>query len=728
MKVLFLSLFLLCFNFAKAQFLNRENLTIAEEGNIYLNPFTGGLNSCQFSELDINLDGIKDLLVFDRTGNRILPFIKSLDGNQTNYIYNPIYIDNFPDLESWVIMADFNCDGKEDIFTYNQTYAKVFLNKSTNDSLIFEVAKEALSSDYGSITKTIYISSEDIPAIVDVDSDGDLDILTFQQSGGHIEYHKNQSLEFYGTCDSLIFELETNCWGNFFEGLNTYDFENCENEQSIFPLYHQRSSSHAGSSILAIDIDGDLDKDLVLGDVSFNNLNLLINGGTILEANMNSVNQDFPVGLNTDVSGETNSFPSSFYVDVNNDGNRDLIITPNIANNAENFESIKLYLNTNSDEEPLFEFTTNDFLQNTTIDFGSGAYPCVIDYNNDGLKDLLVGNFGYFSEGDQISQLALFKNIGSQNQPIFEIIDRDFSNISQIPLNTTLNIAASGLFPTVGDLDNDGDLDLIVGDSNGKLHFFKNNENENNEAYFNLESINFFDIDIGQSAAPFLFDINDDQLLDLIIGKVNGTLSIAINHGDLQTPIFDELIDNAGNVNVSNDLGTYGFSKPFLFSENGSIKMLVASESGYIYLYDNISNNYDGTYNLVNTKFQNIKDGIKSSIVYEDFDNDGKRDMFLGNESGGLVYFINNEISNGSFSQEYNPIKVSIFPNPNNGVFTIETSEETKIMIFNLIGEKLQSSFISQSTVFDFSYLQKGTYLIKTSTVNYSKTFKIIIN
>ena len=209
---------------------------------------------------------------------------------------------------------------------------------------------------------------------------------------------------------------------------------------------------------------------------------------------------------------------------------------------------------------------------------------------------------------------------------------------------------------------------------------------------------------------------------------MNGTLSIAINHGDLQTPIFDELIDNAGNVNVSNDLGTYGFSKPFLFSENGSIKMLVASESGYIYLYDNISNNYDGTYNLVNTKFQNIKDGIKSSIVYEDFDNDGKRDMFLGNESGGLVYFINNEISNGSFSQEYNPIKVSIFPNPNNGVFTIETSEETKIMIFNLIGEKLQSSFISQSTVFDFSYLQKGTYLIKTSTVNYSKTFKIIIN
>ena len=148
-----------------------------------------------------------------------------------------------------------------------------------------------------------------------------------------------------------------------------------------------------------------------------------------------------------------------YYVDINKDSKKDLIVSPNIANNSENFESIKLFTNTGVNNAPLFEFTQNNFLQDKTIDFGSGAYPCVMDYNNDGLKDLLVGNFGYFDSGDQLSQLALFKNIGTNEQPAFELIDRDFGGLSNIALNTTLNITVSGLTPTIGDLDNDGDDD-----------------------------------------------------------------------------------------------------------------------------------------------------------------------------------------------------------------------------------------------------------------------------
>jgi hypothetical protein len=39
-------------------------------------PWTGGMNSCQFCPIDINLDGKPDLLIFDQFGNRILPWIK----------------------------------------------------------------------------------------------------------------------------------------------------------------------------------------------------------------------------------------------------------------------------------------------------------------------------------------------------------------------------------------------------------------------------------------------------------------------------------------------------------------------------------------------------------------------------------------------------------------------------------------------------------------------------
>ena len=36
-----------------------------------------------------------------------------------------------------------------------------------------------------------------------------------------------------------------------------------------------------------------------------------------------------------------------------------------------------------------------------------------------------------------------------------------------------LNETVKGIFPTLADLDNDGDVDMIVGDSNGKIHYFK---------------------------------------------------------------------------------------------------------------------------------------------------------------------------------------------------------------------------------------------------------------
>lgn len=725
MRQIVLLLLLLSSQISFSQFLNRANISFSENGSIIENPLTGGLNSCQFSEIDINIDGVKDLFVFDRTGDRVLPFICKIEGEEVKYEYAPEYIKNFPEFDSWVLLVDYNCDNKADIFTYNQTFVRVYLNTSNNDSLSFKISKEAVISDYISIVSPIYISFVDIPSIVDIDNDGDLDILTFQQSGGNIEYHQNQSMELYGNCDSLTFELNTDCWGNFFEGLNSYDLNSC-NDESSAPYIESRSNAHVGSSSLTLDIDGDNDKDILLGDASFNNINLLTNGGTAQEADMTEANQDFPVGVGTDVTGEINSFPAMYYIDINKDSKRDLIVSPNIANNSENFESVKLFTNIGEDNAPLFEFTQNNFLQDKTIDLGSGAYPCVIDYNNDGLKDLLVGNFGYFDNGDQLSQLALFENIGTNEEAAFELVDRDFAGISEIALNITLNVPASGLIPTVGDLDGDGDNDLIVGDANGKIHYFKNTANSGGNAQFQLESVNYFNIDVGQFAAPFLFDLNQDDLLDLVIGKLNGTISVALNTGTSTNPIFDFLEDNIGNVNVSNDDGTYGYSNPFIYNNNGNIKMLVASESGYIYHYENI-NDLNESFTLTSTNFQNIKDGIKTSVVFEDFNGDNKRDLFLGNESGGLVYFENNDVSNGSSINSNNKVEFEFFPNPNNGLVFIKTTKETELQIFSLIGQKVYEEKLSDSQAIDISFLRNGTYFLKIIQNKNIRTEKLIV-
>ncbi|MEC7645912.1 MAG: VCBS repeat-containing protein, partial [Bacteroidota bacterium] len=373
--------------------LNRDTSLIFKENGIqFSSALSGGINSGQFSNIDLNLDGIMDIIVFDKSGNKLSPFIN----NNGNFIYAPEYRENFPIMHDWVLLTDYNCDGKNDIFTYSLGGMAVYLNTS-NTNLEFTQVTSSVLSDYGGpLPLNIYISGVDIPAISDIDYDGDLDILTFSILGGFIEYHKNLSMELYGTCDSLNFELEESCWGLFYEGLNSYVL-NCANCQcpQITPNNTNIKQKHAGSTILAIDIDNDNDKDLILGDISYNNLNLLINGGDNQNANMIAVDSIFPQNYNNTIGAEMHVYPASYYLDVTNDGINDLIVTTNSQNNSENFESCWLYENNGQNTLPDFNFIQTNFLQNNMIELGNGAFPSFYDYNNDGLQDLIIGNYGY---------------------------------------------------------------------------------------------------------------------------------------------------------------------------------------------------------------------------------------------------------------------------------------------------------------------------------------------
>ena len=143
-------------------------------------------SSSQLSNIDFNNDGINDVFVFERIGDRTLALIKNSNGSDLNYTYSKEYSSSFPKLEKWALLLDFNCDGKEDIFTYNDSYVRVYKNTSDDNSLSFEVETNALISDLGPIQSAIIISEVDIPSFVDVDFDGDIDVLTFKQSGGYV--------------------------------------------------------------------------------------------------------------------------------------------------------------------------------------------------------------------------------------------------------------------------------------------------------------------------------------------------------------------------------------------------------------------------------------------------------------------------------------------------------------------------------------------------------------
>lgn len=627
---------------------NRNLYTLSD--SLLANPWAGGMNSMQFGQVDINRDGIKDLVAFDRQGNRIMPFINAGIPEQIDYRYNAGYIECFPVLYDWAIFADYNNDGKSDIFTYSPGWAGMMVYKNISiDTLQFErVIYPYLSSLNSGGEVNIFVTYADYPAITDIDNDGDLDILTFWGLGSFVEMHKNLSMETYDNADSLIFEKTEECWGHFAESdeSNELFLDTCIHapmeENSIFDSRQER---HTGSTFLMVDLDADNDKDLLLGDVDYPSLFALFNGGTPEQAYITSYDTAYP---NVQQKIKIFSMPAAAYIDVNNNGKKDLIVSPFDPAPAisRNFSSVLLYLNQGENNKPDFHLITKSFLQNQMIDVGSGAMPVLYDWDNDGFTDLFIGNYGYYKGSwyDQYFTLHsqyrgtvfYLRNTGTWGYPSFTPVDMDFGSFLLDGDNLV------GVAPAFGDLNHDGSNEMLVGNSEGTLILVKFTGNDV------LKVKNYQSIDVGKFSTPQLFDLDKDGLLDLVIGEQDGNINYYHNNGTLTKPDFVFVTDSLGKVNVTDySLSYFGYSCPWFYCDNNNETVLVVgSEQGKLFYFRNIDGNLTGKFtesdqlgNLLGIDSMNTDRGMRTAPTMGDVCADFQPELLIGNFSGGVEFF-----------------------------------------------------------------------------------------
>ncbi|MCU0432606.1 MAG: T9SS type A sorting domain-containing protein [Bacteroidia bacterium] len=701
--------------------------TIQVVANNQLMPFAwaGGMNFCQFSEIDLDQDGTMDLFSFDRTGNKILTWVNNGTANQSDYSLAPEYVQRFPLLHDWVLLRDYNCDGKMDIFTYSVAGFSLYKNTSTLAAgLQFQMVEflvyTNLSPNSTNFYSNLYVSAVDIPAIRDVDGDGDLDVLTFGIAGTTVEWHRNYSMEDYGVCDSLHYKLEDLCWGKFDEnalnasialGTTCLPPPIAPSGQGNTPVLRTGNNTrHAGSCIECINTNNDSDLDLVIGDLTNPFMTYLRNAGTPTAAQMDLVDYVYPQSYSVNMP----LFPCGYHLDVDNDGIKDLIFSPNAPNTSENHTSIWLYKNTGANDSVVSTFVESNFLQKDMIDLGEGATPTLHDYDNDGDYDLFVGNYGYFSNaGVYPSKIALFRNNGSNATPFYQLLTTDFAGINALNLNLI------ALSPTFGDIDGDGDKDLIVGDVVGKIHFFRKDPGQPDN--FVLAGANYQGIDVGNFATPQLVDVDNDGKLDLLIGEQDGRVNYYRNTGTATTPQFTLNNPFLGNVSVNQVLFTTGYSTPFLFRENGASVLLVGSERGFLFRYDNIDNNLGGTFTLTDSLYVDSRIGARIAPAGADLNNDGAIDLIIGNYSGGLNAFWgdNNVSTGGEIAGETTVF--SIFPNPASDLVQLQTTstavKPSTLRIFGLNGQLVMNQPItSPLATVQTAALAPGVYICQITT------------
>lgn len=653
-----------------------EIKVFTESKQNYKFPWAGGLNACQFGEIDLNMDGIKDLFVFERFGNRIMTFINNGTPEIVDYSFAPEYIGVFPEVHDWAILRDYNGDGREDIFTYSFEYPGIIVYKNTSQNeLKFELeVYPFLTSFQGSGQVNILVTSVDYPGIEDIDNDGDLDILTFWGLGSFVEYHQNQSMELYGIPDSLEFIEITQCWGQFAENeeSNILYLDTCN-----FKDYRSldKNERHTGSSFLLLDLDADNDKDLLLGDVDYPNLVQLINGGTPEEAFMVSQDNYFP---SYSIPIDIYSMPVAAYIDLNNDGTKDLLVSAFDPNpyTVENYNSVWAYLNNGANNSPEFSLIKENFLQEDMIDVGSGAYPFIVDYNNDGLKDLFISNYGlymwsYYTSGMLLksvyySKIALFENTGTIEQAEFTRVAHNFAKLDTMHL--------TGIFPAFADMDGDDDVDMLFGQDNGSLTYQKNIAGAGSYPEFDSPHYNYAGIDVGNYSTPQLFDLNEDGLLDLIIGEQAGNLNYYQNTGTLNDPVFTLNSDSLGKINVTDYNVSYdGYSTPYFFLAGNHIELIVGSEQGQLFYYKDIQGNLNGAFiendSLILRIGEDVKDynhGKRTSAAISQITNNGNYQLIVGNFSGGVNYYEQSAQppASGINAMNRKTISVFIYPNP----------------------------------------------------------------
>lgn len=332
--------------------------------------------------------------------------------------------------------------------------------------------------------------------------------------------------------------------------------------------------------------------------------------------------------------------------------------------------------------------------------------PVFADMDGDLDLDILNGS-------DDDGLIYYYENTGTPIAPNFATGVVNTFGLDTIPNRSSIP------FLTVGDLDGDGDLDVMRGSSEYGNFWYYENTGTVLTAGFAAPQQNPFNIDsLIEYVVPSLADMDDDGDLDMVVGDSYGNLRYYENTGTSTQPSFAAPQMNPFNWTSGNEFINLSTAD---VDQDGDIDVMGNAYGGWRYY----QNNGTATAPIFATTFDPFNLSSTGDILsntFGDLDNDGDLDILSARYAGtATMYYYENNPLVGFAVEEMQVNGWSVYPNPSHAQLNLKRSAELETGNYSLeiydnqgkkiISQDLEAGFTDQ--VVNIESLTSGTYIAR---------------